>query len=447
MSKLQHLMTSGFKQDGIAWLETLVVSAIALYIWLQSGVPAVTGTTQSFFWPLLGPLLVALRYGFAKGFSCALIILAGLASMMSTQGNLALFPLSIAVGILLVAMLAGEFRDHWQAINNKRFVAHREMSRKLESFTQNYYLLKVSHDKLEQRAAGQAVSLRASISALHDIATLHSSNRLDKLGQPILHLLAEIGGLEIAGVYQIVNGHIDVEPRARLGDEHKLDLNDPMLQDMLEQRTLLSAAKTEAHQTHKSRYQLCIPMLDTQNVLQAVVVVENAKFFQQTLANHALLSLVASHAANLLSDTLVTPLLQPEEGDLFLKYLAQAKQSKLQFGVDSQLVVYTASSNHQKKRLDAIVNHRRGADIYWTCQSPTGEPSLFVLLPLSSINDAQQYIQRIEQLFGTSNSAPAVDIGIQGPFSIKKNFEEIKNLTYQYGVFDEGLAIHSNHHH
>lgn len=447
MSTLQSRMTSGFKRESIAWLETLVVSVITLYVWLQSGFPVSTEATQSFFWPLLGPLLVALRYGFAKGFTCALLMLAGLASIMSTQGELALFPFSIAVGILLVAMLAGEFHDHWQVLNNKRLREYKEMSRKLESFTQSYHLLKLSHDKLEQRSAGQTVSLRASISSLHNMATSLSSNRLDKLGQPILNLLAEIGGLEVAGIYLVINGKVDAEPKAKLGDYHELDLDDPMLQSMLSELTLLSVARMEAHQAHPSRYQLCIPLLDIQKNLRAVVVVESARFFQQTLADHALLSLVANHAANLLSDTLVTPLLMPEQGGLFLEYLDQAEQNQRQFGIDSQLVVCTASNHLQKKRLDAIVNHRRGADIYWVCQSSTGAPSLFVLLPLSSITDARDYMQRVEHLFGLSASSTLSDFGMQGPFSVKKDLEDIRSLTYQYGAFDESPAIHSSHRH
>ncbi|MGO4999557.1 PelD GGDEF domain-containing protein [Oceanisphaera sp. W20_SRM_FM3] len=444
MSTLQKRLASGFKRNGMAWLETCAVAVIALYIWLQTGGPQLA-STQIFFWPLLGPLLVALRYGFAKGVSCALLMLAGLASLMNSQGELALFPPSIAVGVLLVAMLAGEFHDYWQKLNNKRFLEHQQMTHKLESFTQNYHLLKVSHDKLEQRAAGQTVSLRASISALQQLAIAPSSNRFDKLGQPILHLLAEIGGLEVAGIYQVINGKLDAEHSARLGDYHALDLNDPMLQDMLSQRTLLSVARMETSQTSQSRYQLCIPLLDTQQMLQAIVVVESAKFFQQTLANHALLSLVASHAANLLSDTLVTPLFASQHSDLFLEYLAQAEQNLRQFGIDSQLVLCKASNLLQKKRLDAIVNHRRGADIYWACQSATAGPALFVLLPLSSAADAQQYIQRVAPLFGLGASASRSDFAMQGPFSIKQDLKQIKILIDQYGVCDENLAVNAGH--
>ncbi|MEJ2764885.1 PelD GGDEF domain-containing protein [Photobacterium sp. MCCC 1A19761] len=440
---LRDRIVSGFKQDGAAWLETLVVSSITTYFWLHSTALTSMAHEPHFFWPLFGPLLVALRYGFAKGFACALLIAAGLASVMKAEDMLTLYPLPMMIGMALTTMIAGEFHDHWQAVTQKHQLDHQYMKQKLESFTHNYHLLKVSHDQLEQRTAGQTVSLRASISALHKIATSYSSNRLEQIGHPLLNLLAEIGGLEVAGLYSVTGDQIDPVPQATIGDHHQLTESDPMLQDMMKQRVLLSVAKIDPH--HQSRYQLCIPLLDSQNNLQAIVLAESAKFFLQTPANNALLSLVANHAASLISDTIVTPLIQPQQSELFLSYLNLAEQNQRQHGVDSHLVIFTVPDRGQKRHLDAIVNHRRGADIYWACQSPQGEPALLVLLPLSTRANTQQFIQRIKQQSALDESTPS-PLDIQGPLSVAKELPQIMSLVYDYGAFDENLAIHSSNH-
>ena len=52
-----------------------------------------------------------------------------------------------------------------------------------------------------------------------------------------------------------------------------------MLLDMLEHKRLVTIGKEITPQQHESRYQLCIPLVDTNNVLQAVVLVEKVKFF------------------------------------------------------------------------------------------------------------------------------------------------------------------------
>ncbi|MGF1681502.1 PelD GGDEF domain-containing protein [Photobacterium minamisatsumaniensis] len=441
MSKLLNKdIITGFKKSSFNWLETVVVAALSIYVWVQSDSLAPTSTEHNFFWPLFGPLLIALRYGFAKGFICALLTAAGLASIMNMTGHIEYYPLSLAVGMIMVAMIAGEFQDYWYNINRKHILDHQYMNQKLDSFTQNYHLLKVSHDQLEQRTAGQTVSLRSSISSLHNIATKHADKRLEHLGHPFLNLLADIGGIEVAGIYSVNQDKVLPQAHATLGDYHQLVSNDPMLQDMLETKKLLSPAKLAANQTHKSRYQLCIPLLDTHGRLQAAVIAESAKFFMLTPANVALLSLVANHAADLLCDEIITPILQPNQNDLFLSYIKRAKYNKRHYGADSSLVVCIDSQKKHKATLDSIVNYRRGADVYWSCHSKDGHPALAVLLPLTSAFDAQHYIKRLQELLKEQLGDTTVDIDILGPLSLTKDNSEIKQLMDELGAYDESLA-------
>ncbi|MCW8329347.1 hypothetical protein MD588_11065 [Photobacterium sp. SDRW27] len=444
MQKLWNHVIVGIKQAGFAWLETVVVSIISIYIWTQSNSLAPSSTEHHFFWPLFGPLLIALRYGFAKGFLCSLLTTAGLASIMNITGLLDYFPLSLAIGMILVAMIAGEFHDYWHNINQKHILDHQYMSQKLDSFTQNYHLLKVSHDQLEQRTAGQTVSLRASINALHKIAAKHSAHRLEYLGHPFLNLLADIGGLEVAGIYKVTDGKIDLHPQATLGDHHQLVLGDPMLQDMLATNKLLSPAKISANEVHKSRYQLCIPLLDTHNTLQAIVIAESAKFFMLTPANVALLSLVSNHAADLLSEAILTPILRAHQSDIFLSYIDRAKYNKRHYGADSTLVAFIDTHGINKQSLDSVVNYRRGADVYWSCQSGQGHPALVVLLPLTTVYDAQLYIKRLKELLSIQIKDVEKSIETIGPLSLDQDLEQIKQLMDELGAYDESLAIYSN---
>ncbi|GHA34611.1 PelD GGDEF domain-containing protein [Photobacterium aphoticum] len=441
---LKKKIFNGLRTSGLAWLETVLVAVIAIYIWTQSDSLAPTSTEHNFFWPLFGPLLIALRYGFAKGFTCALLTTAGLATIMNITGHIEYYPLSLAIGTIMVAMIAGEFQDYWYNINRKHQLDQQYMQQKIDSFTQNYHLLKVSHDQLEQRTAGQTVSLRSSISALHKIATQHSEQRLEYLGHPFLNLLAEIGGIEVAGIYKVQDNKIIPKAEATLGDHHKLVLSDPMLQDMLATKKVLSPAKLAANQTHQSRYQLCIPLLDTYGTLQAAVVAENAKFFMLTPANVALLSLVSNHAADLLSDMIVTPILAPHQNDMFLQYIKRARYNKRHYGADSSLVVCIDSQNKHKHIIDSVIHYRRGADVYWSCRTRRQQHGLAVLLPLTSLYDAQHYIRRLEELLHSQLGDDIQDIDIIGPLSLAKDKQEIKKLMNELGAYNETVVNTSN---
>lgn len=433
-----------YREEGLAWIEITIVAVISTYVWIHMGSPVLNSTVNGFFWPVLGPLLIALRYGFAKGFICALLTILGLASVMKETGTLESFPLSPAVGTLLTAMIAGEFRNYWHRLKKKLELEHKCMSQKLDSFTKNYHLLKVSHDQLEQRSAGQTISLRSEIHALQNIATEHTDHRFESLREPLLNLFADIAGLQVAGIYKVTNNNIECNSCTILGDQHQLKTNDPMLQDMLETKKLLSPAKLSANEEHNSRYQLCIPLLDAAGILQAVVLAESAKFFLLTPANIALLSLVASHAADLLSEDLITPILAPHQADLFTQYIQRARYNKRHYGADSSLVVFSDPTGTHTKVLNSVANFRRGTDVYWTCKTQNNEPRLMVLLPLTTPYDTAQYIDRVKELLTHYIGNNIQDIDILGPLSIDKDQKEINQLIDELGAYDENMAIPAN---
>ncbi|MCF6194730.1 MAG: PelD GGDEF domain-containing protein, partial [Kangiellaceae bacterium] len=403
------------------WFETLVVTALSIWIWMDSDyfVGASDNLKQNgtFFWALIGPLLISIRYGFAMGVICSLLVIAGIASILNLLGSLEVFSFSLSVGIVLTSMVAGEFRDTWHEKNQKYSLDHDYMRQKLESFTKNYHLLKVSHDQLEHRIAGQQISLRSSVNQLQEIVLKNPDHRFEQLCHPFLHLIADIIGLEVAGIYQMKDGEIQPDSFITLGDDHQLDLKDGMLVDMFETKMLLTPSKLAANEIHKSRYQACIPLLDTSNNLQAIVIAEKTKFFLMTPANIALLALVSNYAADLLNDDLTVPVLEPTQLPLFQQYLQRAKENKRLYGADSCLVVFSNIPVEYKKVLEEIVNYRRGADVYWNSLTEARGAGLVVLLPLTSVWGAQQYVERIKELLTVSL------IGAEGKTEINSQLE------------------------
>ena len=416
------------------WFETLVVTILSVWIWMDSDYFSSSSETliknSNFFWAIMGPLLISIRYGFANGVICSLLVIAGIASVLNLTGNIASFSFSLGVGMVLISMVAGEFRDVWHEKNQKFSLDHEYMRQKLESFTKNYHLLKVSHDQLEHRIAGQQISLRTSVNQLQEIVLKNPDHRFEQLCHPFIHLIAEIVGLEVAGIYQMNGDDIQKEFSVTLGDDHQLDLKDPMLIDMFDTRMLLTPRKIGSNETHKSRYQACIPLLDTSNNLQAVVVAEKVKFFLMTPANIALLALVSNYAADLLNDDLTVPVLQPAQLPLFRQYMKRAHENKRLYGADSCLVVFTNIPVEYKKALEEIINYRRGADVYWNCLTEDKGAGLVVLLPLTSVWGAQQYIERIKELLTVSL------IGVEGTTKISSSFEAIGPLVLHEDASD-----------
>ena len=443
MKYFRTLLLTGFKRNWVSWLETIVVAVFSIWVWINESATASQAdlnSETSFFWPLIGPMLISIRYGFANGVICGLLVIAGVASSFNINENLQDFSFSLSVGMILTLMVVGEFRDHWHEINQKFNLDHDYMRQKLESFTKNYHLLKVSHDQLEHRIAGERVSLRASVNRLQEIALKNTENRFENMRTPFLNIIAEIIGLEVAGIYRIKDDKIIESDSAVISEHHKLDGKDPMLKQMLETKKLLTAAKIGKDEIHKSRYQICIPLLDTADNLQAIAVAEKAKFFMLTPSNVALLSLVSNFAADLLNEHLQVPVLNAQQKHLFEQYMSRAEENRKQFGADTSLVVFVGFPPKYRKALQEVISFRRGADVYWHCFTKESEPVLVVLLPLTTIWGAQQYVNRIKELLiqslgelPISIEALEKDVDILGPLMLGKDRKFITSFVEELG--------------
>ena len=190
-----------------AELETLaiVIGLPALGIWIRPADPLYVHA--DFPWLIFAGLLPALRYGFAYGFFSALVLngYMGAAAHFHILG-VEQFPLQYGIGLLLGAMLAGEFTDLWTKRNNQQHIINDYQHMRLEEFTRSYHLLKVSHDRMEHRLAAGTVSLREALMGLR--RRLMQAKGCEALnpesGDYILQLFADYVAVRVAAVYRML---------------------------------------------------------------------------------------------------------------------------------------------------------------------------------------------------------------------------------------------------
>ena len=195
------------------WLETLALTAIVLVasFFTQQHDPFRLGA--GFPWPILAPLLAGLRYGFVHGFVSALLILATLGMSINQQWQ-ATSGVSAGLGesaLLVVAMVTGEFRDMWGRRLHRLEGAYQYRAERLEEFTRNYQLLRLSHDRLEQTVANSGFSLREGIMHLQtSLGTIDGADGLtDTSLQRLIEFVAEYGALTQACIVGIQADRID----------------------------------------------------------------------------------------------------------------------------------------------------------------------------------------------------------------------------------------------
>lgn len=423
--------------DTKIWLELMIVCVISVYFWINLDHAPSRQAEDYFFWPILGPLIIGLRYGFAKAVQCLLLCVLS-ALLIVLLFNIELyFSLYVGVGTFLVTMIAGEFSDHWRNTNQKYKLNHQLMEQKIQSFTQNYHLLKISHDQLEQRAAGKLMSLRTGIQILQQAALSETELRLNKLGSECLHILSDIIGMYQAGIYTFKDNEIVAPCISSIGQSHSLKLDDPMLQEMLLTKKVLTPSNIFDTSNFSSHYQLAIPLVDASGTLQGVVVAEKIKFVSLTKSNIALIALLASYMGNLMSNKLQTSLLAPHQRIEFERYFTQLQWNKNHYGIDSSFILFVDKNNAPSVALNKFINYRRGADIFWSCYTKQGHAALVVILPMATSTEAQQFIDRVLDIAAHKYQLDVAGINIHGPYDAFEQYSMVNKLMVDLGTLNK----------
>lgn len=384
----------------LKWFETLAVTAlfVGLGAWNRPEDPFYL--TGSFPWPVLAPLLAGLRYGFFNALVSALLLLGAL-GMFYRQGLLPLadFPYVWSIGVLAFSLLAGEFRDYWDRRIEKLEASNRYRQVRLEEFTRNFYLLKVSHDRLEQQLAGSSSSLREALRRLYqEIAHARGQGLTPETGELMLQLLIRYGQLQIAAIYAVTNGTLGDAPVARIGAFRDVRKQDPLLQHALQEKKLVSV-QTEYRQKLAdldTDLLLALPLLDSRQTLLGMVVVEAMPFFNFQPRTLRLLAILTGHMADMIQEQRLVTEAGSAEWRQFRFQLARASHDAHQYSLPASLIRLTFTSDQIAETVaERMRRLRRGLDVI-TELPPAVGPGLAILLPLTDELGQAAYLQRLD---------------------------------------------------
>lgn len=384
----------------LQWAETLAVTAlfVGMGAWNRPEDPFYIN--GSFPWPVLAPLLMGLRYGFFYALVSALLLLGALGVgyqegwIPSTE-----FPYVWAIGVLIFSLLAGEFRDYWGRRLEKLEASNRYRQVRLEEFTRNFYLLKVSHDRLEQQLAGSSSSLREALRRLyHEIAHARGQGLTPETGELMLQLLIRYGQLQIAAIYPVSNQTLGDNPVARIGAFDDIRGDDPLLQHALSEKKLVSVQNEYLQRMNdlNTDLLLALPLIDSRQTLLGMVVVKAMPFFNFQPKTLRLLAILAGHMADMIQEQLQVKDPGSAEWRQFRFQLLRASRDARQYGLPTALIRFTFTDIEEALLVaERMRQLRRGLDVI-TELPPSGQPGLAILLPLTDELGQAAYLQRLD---------------------------------------------------
>jgi hypothetical protein len=379
--------------------------AVGLGLWLSPLDPLWTRGT--FPWAWLAPVLVSLRYGSLAGVAAGGVLVVAWLVLSAFGWPVGSFPRLHFLGGFILVMLSGEFASLWIGRARRAEILQAYLDERLERLTEQYYLLRLSHDRLEQELLTRPMTLRDALSRLVKTGDEGAS------AQSLLELLAQYCQLERASLHAIRDGVPEPEPLARLGKPFPLNPLDPLVRHALEQKRLthLRAPTPDS----PTAYQVVAPAAAKGADPTLLLVVERLPFLalhEETLQSLELL--LAYFADGLVAKRLAAPLLERHPGcpPPFALELERLHRLSVVNGIASSLMVFRFSAEAHATDLPLqLARQSRGLDLEWFVPEPT--PLLMVLLPLTGKAGAEGYVRRLERWLGEQGGGDFRQAGVR----------------------------------
>ncbi len=381
---------------------------------------------------LIAVLVGAAQFGLAGGLWSALLTLL----LVLAQGSLAR-PASFGVGFswaaylpvavpaVVVALVAGEIREH----SKKQIFRLQDLRRKLEAENKRIkeQLLAVTQvkEELEQRILGQETTVHSLYKATKELETLEE----DQVYQGILRVTAKFTGARKASLYIIDYSVDQAQKVASLGWDPdprptRFPLDHPLIERLLERPGILTVKEIrndpqlEAQWQNGEPHALVYVPIVAQSVVLAFLTVEEIPFIKLNAPTIRILAMIADLAAPAITNVVRFAELQAKDQiDKLTElrnahYFRQAVEKELRrtirhnlhlsilaFEITNLDQIETRFSAETRDLVVKVVGkliQRNLREIDVVCAGPR-RGTYYVMLPLTSLNDAMKVAERIRQ--------------------------------------------------
>ena len=268
----------------------LPLAAVAIGIWINPLDPL--WTRADFPWIWFAPVILSMRYGPFPGLAGALVLVAAWFAFNVTGWLPGEFPKLNFLGGLILVMLSGEFSSLWLARARRAEGVGLYLDQRLEYLTHQYYLLRLSHDRLEQDLIGRPMAMRDALGSLHELAAGADPAQRLPGGERLLRLLAQYCQIEAATLHAADGRGFSAQPESRLGqliDDGRLAGDDPLVQHALERNSLSHIGDSSSNHSSgdnpptdtpdSSRYVIAAPLTTFNGERIGLLTVERIPFF------------------------------------------------------------------------------------------------------------------------------------------------------------------------
>ncbi|MFL9925602.1 PelD GGDEF domain-containing protein [Herbaspirillum lusitanum] len=418
--------TDGASPRAALWrgVESIVFVLLTLLLsqWIAPEDPF--GIRAEFPWIWMVPAILAMRYGSAIGVVSVLTLVAGWYGLahwhlVGVTANMAgpaaagagmqapeVFPQVYFLGGLVLTLLCGQFAEVWNARSRRLRAINAYLDERLTMLTKNHFLLRLSHERLEQDLLSKPLTLRESLDRMRALTldqNRHAPARLPA-AEAFLQILVQSCQLEVASVHACdEQRQISPTPAATLGKTSEFSADDPLVRHSLEFNKLAHVQSEAISQSgrNQSRYLICAPLRNFDGELFGLLLVEKLPFVALNEDALQLLSVLIDYYADGIEMGLSTrAVLQqvPECPPQLAVDMVRLHHLKRSTDIDSSLVALVFGDDETSRDMfEQVRRLKRAADVIWSYRAD-GRNVLISLLPLAGSAAVDGYLMRIESV-------------------------------------------------
>ena len=378
----------------------LTLLGIALGYWFTPAFPffAENGLT----WLIFGPLLSGLRYGFVYALISVLLVLVVIFLAQNYQLPWAQGSIStLGISLLLIAFVSGEFRNYWHRRIRTLHAAASYMDERLNELSTAFNLIKHSHDSLEQLVVSQESLRNSIISVQKQIMMTHlHEGTLAEVGAVILRQFSDYGNIQEASLFEISgNAEYKPEPVAFIGNQVKIDMSDPLLNEAIKTAKTVSL-KQEFITSNSHSLLLAIPIVDAFGKIWGVVAVNKMPFRDFRTDNIKLISIISGYIGDLLGKRAHSTIDGDKDVQIFMLQVDRCLKDIAHYKLPSAIIILEFKDDQYYSVMSTyILERKRGLDQSLAITYKNGNKLLFLLMPLTSAKDSEGRTQQMEQYF------------------------------------------------
>lgn len=390
--------------------------AVAIGVWLNPADPFFAH--ESFPWIWLMPLLLALRYGPLVGLMGATMVFLLWLGLIGSGAGWRSLPKSYFLGGLLLVMLAAEFSSVWRGRVRRAESMQHYLDQRLDGLTRSHYLLRLSHDRLEQELLARPVSMRDALTSLRALVAQARPEQALPAASEFLRLTAQYCQVDRAALVPLRNDSLQIADAVFLGDPFELVADDSLMRHAERMRVLVHVAIESLPERLDSRYIVVAPVSDARGEVHAVMVVHAMPFFALQEETLQMLNLMLGfYGDDLSSSGLVTTLTEiwPDCPQPFALELQRLIRLRVESAVPSMMVALSFAPNPDQSDLpEAVARQQRALDVSWLIRGALDQPSaLLVVMPLAGAAAVDGYLARLARWLETERGITLEAAGIR----------------------------------